>query len=200
MTLGGGEPTLHPRWDELGKRLTDHGVRVNLITNGWHWTEAARRQGAAGRAGRTSPSAWTASSRRTTRSGARAPSSRVLAALDAAPGPGLQTSVVTPHQPAQRAEPARAPRSFLASTASSRGSSSSAIPRGPWSEHQELVHRARGPALAGAAHRRHAHDDEQARPPSARRTTSATTAVHEKALRDRGAEVTSGSAAAPAAR
>ena len=39
VTLGGGEPTLHPRWHEIGKRLTDQGVRVNIISNGWHWTE-----------------------------------------------------------------------------------------------------------------------------------------------------------------
>ena len=38
VTLGGGEPTLHPRWHELGKRLTDQGVRVNIISNGWSWT------------------------------------------------------------------------------------------------------------------------------------------------------------------
>ena len=38
VTLGGGEPTLHPRWHELGRRLSDHGVRVNIISNGWSWT------------------------------------------------------------------------------------------------------------------------------------------------------------------
>lgn len=35
LTLGGGEPTLRPNWHELGKRLTDQGVRVNIISNGW---------------------------------------------------------------------------------------------------------------------------------------------------------------------
>ena len=39
VTLGGGEPTLHPRWHDLGKRLTDQGVRVNIISNAWSWTE-----------------------------------------------------------------------------------------------------------------------------------------------------------------
>jgi radical SAM protein with 4Fe4S-binding SPASM domain len=39
VTLGGGEPTMHPAWHEIGKRLADGGVRVNLISNGWHWTE-----------------------------------------------------------------------------------------------------------------------------------------------------------------
>ena len=39
VTLGGGEPTLHPRWHELGRRLVDHGVRVNIISNGWSWSD-----------------------------------------------------------------------------------------------------------------------------------------------------------------
>jgi radical SAM protein with 4Fe4S-binding SPASM domain len=38
VTLGGGEPTLHPRWHEIGRRLSDLGVRVNLISNGWSWS------------------------------------------------------------------------------------------------------------------------------------------------------------------
>jgi radical SAM protein with 4Fe4S-binding SPASM domain len=38
ITLGGGEPTMHAHWDELGARLTRHGVRVNLLSNGWHFT------------------------------------------------------------------------------------------------------------------------------------------------------------------
>lgn len=38
ITLGGGEPTLHPRWDDLARRLTARGVQVNLITNGWTWS------------------------------------------------------------------------------------------------------------------------------------------------------------------
>ncbi|MFH2009512.1 MAG: radical SAM protein [bacterium] len=39
VTLSGGEPTLSPYWAELGKRLTSHGVRVNIISNGKTWTE-----------------------------------------------------------------------------------------------------------------------------------------------------------------
>lgn len=49
LTLGGGEPTLHPRWHEIGRRLSDQGVKVNIISNGWNWTrehvEKARQAG-----------------------------------------------------------------------------------------------------------------------------------------------------------
>jgi radical SAM protein with 4Fe4S-binding SPASM domain len=37
VTLSGGEPTLNPDWDRIGKRLADRGIKVNLISNGWHW-------------------------------------------------------------------------------------------------------------------------------------------------------------------
>lgn len=37
VTLSGGEPTLNPDWDRIGQRLVNHGVRVNLISNGWTW-------------------------------------------------------------------------------------------------------------------------------------------------------------------
>jgi radical SAM protein with 4Fe4S-binding SPASM domain len=37
-TLSGGEPTLHPHWDEIGRALSDRGVSVNVISNGWAWT------------------------------------------------------------------------------------------------------------------------------------------------------------------
>ncbi len=38
VTLSGGEPTLSPYWHTVGKRLTDQGVRVNIISNGKTWT------------------------------------------------------------------------------------------------------------------------------------------------------------------
>ncbi len=48
VTLSGGEPTLHPDWDRIGKRLADHCLKVNLISNGWHWdaTHVARAKAA----------------------------------------------------------------------------------------------------------------------------------------------------------
>lgn len=39
VTLSGGEPTLCPTWPEVGRRLSDRGVRVNIISNGWSWSE-----------------------------------------------------------------------------------------------------------------------------------------------------------------
>ncbi|RLB47607.1 MAG: radical SAM/SPASM domain-containing protein, partial [Deltaproteobacteria bacterium] len=39
VTLSGGEPTLHPDWHLIGRRLTDRGVGVNIISNGWHWDD-----------------------------------------------------------------------------------------------------------------------------------------------------------------
>jgi MoaA/NifB/PqqE/SkfB family radical SAM enzyme len=38
ISLSGGEPTLFEGWDRLGARLASGGVRVNLISNGWHFT------------------------------------------------------------------------------------------------------------------------------------------------------------------
>ena len=48
VTLSGGEPTLNPDWDSIGKRLADHCIKVNLISNGWHWngTHVARAKAA----------------------------------------------------------------------------------------------------------------------------------------------------------
>jgi len=37
VTLTGGEPTLHPDWDELARRLTTQKVQVGLISNAWAW-------------------------------------------------------------------------------------------------------------------------------------------------------------------
>lgn len=48
VTLGGGEPTLRARWSEIARRLTDHGVRVNMVTNGWLWSEEVLQKAKAG--------------------------------------------------------------------------------------------------------------------------------------------------------
>jgi radical SAM protein with 4Fe4S-binding SPASM domain len=44
VTLAGGEPTMHPDWHRIGRRLTDLGLRVNIISNGWRWTETHLEQ------------------------------------------------------------------------------------------------------------------------------------------------------------
>ena len=49
VTLTGGEPTLHPAWDQVAERLTRQKARVALISNGWAWqasdAERAARAG-----------------------------------------------------------------------------------------------------------------------------------------------------------
>lgn len=42
VTLSGGEPTLMKGWDVLARRLADHGVLVNMVTNGVYRSGAAR--------------------------------------------------------------------------------------------------------------------------------------------------------------
>jgi radical SAM protein with 4Fe4S-binding SPASM domain len=37
VTLSGGEPTMHPHWHEIGRKLRDLGLHVNFISNGWRW-------------------------------------------------------------------------------------------------------------------------------------------------------------------
>jgi len=41
VVLTGGEPTLHPGWRRLARRLADGGVRVRLFTHG-HWIDRER--------------------------------------------------------------------------------------------------------------------------------------------------------------
>lgn len=49
ITLSGGEPTMSPYWVELGARLVQAGVKVNLISNGMGWSgDHARRAKDAG--------------------------------------------------------------------------------------------------------------------------------------------------------
>jgi radical SAM protein with 4Fe4S-binding SPASM domain len=49
VTLTGGEPTLHPAWDELGQRLAQQKVLVAILSNAWTWSprdaERAARAG-----------------------------------------------------------------------------------------------------------------------------------------------------------
>ena len=49
VTLSGGEPTKNPHWDTIARRLSERGVEVNLISNGFSWgDDHVRRALAAG--------------------------------------------------------------------------------------------------------------------------------------------------------
>lgn len=43
VTLSGGEPILRKDWPEIAKTLVSRGVKVNMVSNGWGWTEATVR-------------------------------------------------------------------------------------------------------------------------------------------------------------
>lgn len=94
MTLGGGEPTLHPHWHELGARLVQRGVRVNMISNGWQWgAEQVRRAVGAGLINVSfSLDGLEQAHDRIRREGSFA---RVLAAIDHCVAGGLPVSVVS---------------------------------------------------------------------------------------------------------
>lgn len=39
VTLSGGEPILRPDWYIIARRFVDLGVRTNIISNGWNWSD-----------------------------------------------------------------------------------------------------------------------------------------------------------------
>ena len=43
VTLSGGEPILRKDWPEIAKTLVSRGVKVNMVSNGWGWTESTVR-------------------------------------------------------------------------------------------------------------------------------------------------------------
>jgi radical SAM protein with 4Fe4S-binding SPASM domain len=94
LTLGGGEPTLHPQWDTLGKRLTRQGVLVNIISNGWQWSdEKVQRAKDAGLANVAfSLDGFEEAHDTVRREGSYA---RVVAAIDASVSAGMPTAIVT---------------------------------------------------------------------------------------------------------
>jgi radical SAM protein with 4Fe4S-binding SPASM domain len=94
VTLSGGEPTLNPDWDGIGKRLADHCIKVNLISNGWHWNAAhVERAKAAGLCG----AAFSLDGFESEHDEFRQPGSfeRVVAAIDACVAGGLPVAVNT---------------------------------------------------------------------------------------------------------
>ena len=94
VTLAGGEPTLHPAWHEIGRRLTDHRIRVNIISNGWHWTE---RQIEQARHARLMGVAFSLDGLEQEHDSVRRPGSygRVVAAIESSVAAGLPTAVNT---------------------------------------------------------------------------------------------------------
>ena len=94
VTLSGGEPTLSPYWHLIGKRLTDQGVRVNIISNGKTWDAEHTRL--AKEAGLES-AAFSLDGLEQTHDRIRRKGSydEVLRALDACAEDGLPTAVVT---------------------------------------------------------------------------------------------------------
>ena len=43
-TLIGGEPTLYPGWHEVGRRLVELAAKVNMLSNGLHWSPQHLKQ------------------------------------------------------------------------------------------------------------------------------------------------------------
>jgi radical SAM protein with 4Fe4S-binding SPASM domain len=94
VTLSGGEPTLNPDWDRIGKRLADHCIKVNLISNGWHWNAShVERAKSAGFCG----AAFSLDGFEREHDEFRQPGSfdRVVAAIDACVAGGLPVAVNT---------------------------------------------------------------------------------------------------------
>ena len=137
VTLGGGEPTLHPRWHDIGRRLSQQGVRVNMISNGWSWSpehvERARDAGLAN-------VAFSLDGFEQAHDEVRRKDSfrRVVAAIDLCVGAGLPTSVVT-HINRLNRDSLRDFRSFLGEHGVSSWQIQLGIPSGTMSENQDLV-------------------------------------------------------------
>jgi radical SAM protein with 4Fe4S-binding SPASM domain len=137
LTLGGGEPTMHPQWAELGKRLVDQGVTVNIISNGWHWTrqhvEKARWAGLLNVA--FSLDGFEEAHDKVRRADSYR---RVIDAIDLSVAEGVPTSVIT-HINRLNARSLRALRDMLHDHGVASWQLQPGNPSGVMCEHQELV-------------------------------------------------------------
>ncbi len=137
VTLSGGEPTLHPDWDRIGARLASHGVKVNLISNGWHWNashvERARAAGLVGAA--FSLDGFEAEHDEFRQAGSFA---RVLAAIDACVAGGLPVAVNTTIN-RLNVRQLRPLRDFVAGRGVFSMQVQLATPSGNMGEHRDLV-------------------------------------------------------------
>ena len=133
----GGEPTLHPHWDRIAKQLADHSVKVNLISNGWHWNEShVERARAAGMVG----AAFSLDGFETEHDQFRQPGSfaRVVAAIDACVAGGLPVAVNTTINKLNQ-HLVRKLRDFIAERGAFSMQIQLATPSGTMSEHPDLV-------------------------------------------------------------
>ena len=137
VTLGGGEPTLRPEWDQIARRLVDRGVRVNIISNGWTWSDDhVRRAREAGLMNvGFSLDGFEPAHDHVRRQGSFA---RVVAALAACRAGGLATSVVTHVNKLNYRELAEF-RAFLGEQGVGAWQIQLGNPSGTMGEHRELV-------------------------------------------------------------
>jgi|GEM_PF-61622 len=137
VTLSGGEPTLNPDWDRIGKRLADHCIKVNLISNGWHWNDAhvARAKSAGFCGAAFSLDGFEAEHDEFRQKGSFA---RVVAAIDACVAGGLPVAVNTTINKAN-ARQLRKLRDFVIEHGVFSMQVQLATPSGNMGEHRDLV-------------------------------------------------------------
>jgi radical SAM protein with 4Fe4S-binding SPASM domain len=186
VTLGGGEPTMRPIWHELGKRLTDQGVRVNIISNGWLWNEATVDK--AKSAGLMN-AAFSVDGFEEAHDKIRREDSfrRVINAIDLCVEAGMAASVVT-HINQLNVNVLPEFREFLAEHHVSSWQLQLGTPSGTMTENQELVIKPQDllwliPQIAEM------RLDEVARPVICPSDNVGYFGQYEKALRDRGAKI-----------
>ena len=185
VTLGGGEPTLHPRWHEIGRRLTDQGVRVNMISNGWAWSPAHVERA---RHARLSNVAFSLDGFEDAHDAIRKPGSfrRVVDAIDLCVRERLPLSIVS-HVNRLNASRLREFHAFLEGRGVASWQAQLGIPSGSMRENRDLVVQPDDllwlvPLLADLRTNRKRMEVCPA-------DNIGYFGMHEKALRDRGAEI-----------
>lgn len=187
VTLGGGEPTLNPDWHLIGKRLTEKGVRVNIIANGWHWTKehvAKAKEGGLTNVAFSLDGFEEAHDRQRREDSFR----RVVEAIDICVAEGMPTSIITTIN-RLNAGTLREFRAFLAEKGIVSWQLQIGIPSGTMSHHkEELVVKPEDmldlvPLIAEL------RDDPDKRPIVYPSDNIGYFGKYEKALRDRGAQI-----------
>lgn len=137
VTLSGGEPTLCAHWHEVGRALTERGVRVNIISNGWRWTAAHLEQA---RASGLANVAFSLDGLEEAHDAVRRAGSfeRVVAAIDRSVAAGVLTSVIT-HINRKNGDSLLDLRRMLADRGVSSWQLQTGNPTGEMSHHPEMV-------------------------------------------------------------